>query len=427
MLSSLMVALVDCNSFFCSVEKVFHPGLKGKPVCVLSSNDGCIVALTPEAKALGLRRGEPIFRKRDIVEREGVVVFSSNMYLYAAMSRRIVSILRKSIERVENYSIDESFCYLDGYERLYDIEQLMRDVADRILLWTDIPVSVGVAPTKTLAKMGSKYAKQYKGYRNVCMIDTDEKRRKALALFDLADVWGVGRRTFDKLTDLGIRTPLEFADKSEHWVRTHFTKPTVQTWMELNGHPCIDTTEHLSHQTICTSRSFGSMVGDLSSLKASVATFAASCANKLRAQQSLCSEVMVFVSSNPFREDLEQYHAALSYTFAVPTCDTIEITEAALMLAEVLWKRGVQYKKSGVVLNRITPVQGSQGELFDPIPNRTARTELMQTIDSLNQRYGVRTVHLGVEGPEQQPWKVKSEHRSPNYLTDIRDILTVKC
>ena len=427
MLSSLMVALVDCNSFFCSVEKVFHPGLKGKPVCVLSSNDGCIVALTPEAKALGLRRGEPIFRKRDIVEREGVVVFSSNMYLYAAMSRRIVSILRKSIERVENYSIDESFCYLDGYERLYDIEQLMRDVADRILLWTDIPVSVGVAPTKTLAKMGSKYAKQYKGYRNVCMIDTDEKRRKALALFDLADVWGVGRRTFDKLTDLGIRTPLEFADKSEHWVRTHFTKPTVQTWMELNGHPCIDTTEHLSHQTICTSRSFGSMVGDLSSLKASVATFAASCANKLRAQQSLCSEVMVFVSSNPFREDLEQYHVALSFTFAVPTCDTIEITEAALMLAEVLWKRGVQYKKSGVVLNRITPVQGSQGELFDPIPNRTARTELMQTIDSLNQRYGVRTVHLGVEGPEQQPWKVKSEHRSPNYLTDIRDILTVKC
>lgn len=422
-----MVALVDCNSFFCSVEKVFHPGLKGKPVCVLSSNDGCIVALTPEAKALGLRRGEPIFRKNDVVEREGVVVFSSNMYLYAAMSRRIVSILRNSIDRVENYSIDESFCYLDGYERLYNIEKLMRDVANRILLWTDIPVSVGVAPTKTLAKMGSKYAKQFKGYRNVCMIDTDEKRRKALALFDLADVWGIGRQTFDKLTDLGIRTPLEFADKSERWVRTHFAKPTVQTWMELNGHPCIDTTEHLSHQSICTSRSFGSMVSDVASLKASVATFSASCANKLRAQQSLCGEVMVFLSSNRFREDLEQYHGALTYTFAVPTCDTIEITEAALMLVEVLWKRGVQYKKSGVVLNRITPIQGSQGELFDPLPNRSARTELMRTIDSLNQRYGVRTVHLSVEGPDKQPWKVKSERRSPNYLTDIRDILTVKC
>lgn len=422
-----MIALVDCNSFFCSVEKVFHPGLQGKPVCVLSSNDGCIVALTPEAKALGLQRGEPIFRVRDIVEREGVAVFSGNMYLYAAMSRRIVSILRHSIDRVENYSIDESFCYLDGYERLYDLETLMRTVADRIRLWTDIPVSVGVAPTKTLAKMGSKYAKQYKGYRSVCMIDTDEKRRKALSLFDLSDVWGVGRRTFDKLTSLGVHTPLAFADKSEHWVRTHFTKPTVQTWMELNGQPCIDTTEHITHQSICTSRSFGSMVSDLSSLKASVATFAASCANKLRAQQSLCGEVTVFVGSNPFRDDLEQYHAALTYTFAVPTCDTLEITEAVLMLAEVLWRKGVQYKRSGVVLNRIVPSHGVQGELFDPLPNRPARAELMQTIDKLNQRYGVRTVHLSVEGPEKQPWKVKSDFRTPNCLTDIRDLLTVKC
>lgn len=422
-----MIALVDCNSFFCSVEKVFHPGLQGKPVCVLSSNDGCIVALTPEAKALGLQRGEPIFRVRDIVEREGVAVFSGNMYLYAAMSRRIVSILRHSIDRVENYSIDESFCYLDGYERLYDLETLMRTVADRIRLWTDIPVSVGVAPTKTLAKMGSKYAKQYKGYRSVCMIDTDEKRRKALSLFDLSDVWGVGRRTFDKLTSLGVHTPLAFADKSEYWVRTHFTKPTVQTWMELNGQPCIDTTEHITHQSICTSRSFGSMVSDLSSLKASVATFAASCANKLRAQQSLCGEVTVFVGSNPFRDDLEQYHAALTYTFAVPTCDTLEITEAVLMLAEVLWRKGVQYKRSGVVLNRIVPSHGVQGELFDPLPNRPARAELMQTIDKLNQRYGVRTVHLSVEGPEKQPWKVKSDFRTPNCLTDIRDLLTVKC
>ena len=422
-----MVALVDCNSFFCSVEKVFHPGLRGKPVCVLSSNDGCIVALTPEAKAVGLHRGEPIFRVRDIVEREGVVVFSSNMYLYAAMSRRIVSILRQSIDRVENYSIDESFCYLDGYDRLYDIEGLMRDVADRILLWTDIPVSVGVAPTKTLAKMGSKFAKQYKGYRNVCMMDTDEKRRRALALFDLADVWGVGRRTYERLTALGIRTPLEFADKSEHWVRTHFAKPGVQTWMELNGQPCIDTTEILRRQTICTSRSFGSMVGDLPSLKASVATFAASCANKLRAQQSLCGEVMVFVSSNPFRSDLDQYQAALAYTFAVPTADTIEITDAALLLTELLWRRGIQYKKSGVVLNRIVPSYGAQGELFDPLPNRRERTELMHTIDALNQRYGLRTVHLSVEGPDQQPWKVKSEKRSPNCLTDIRELLTVRC
>ena len=224
-----MIALVDCNSFFCSVEKVFHPGLKGKPVCVLSNNDGCIVALTPEAKALGLHRGDPIFKVKSVVEANHVTVFSTNMQLYAAMSKRVTSILRKSVARVENYSIDEIFCYLDGYEKYFDLTEFMRNVADRIQLWTDIPVSVGIAPSKTLAKMGSKFAKQYKGYRSVCMIDTEEKRRKALALFDLADVWGIGRQTLKKLNYFGVTTPLEFADKSETWVKSHFSKPGYQT------------------------------------------------------------------------------------------------------------------------------------------------------------------------------------------------------
>lgn len=185
-----MVALVDCNSFFCSVEKVFNPGLSGKPVCVLSNNDGCIVALTPEAKKVGLHRGDPIFKVKDIVNHYGVQVFSGNMYLYAAMSKRVTNILRQSVMHVENYSIDESFCYLDGYERHYDLTDYMRGVAKKIKLWTDIPVSVGIAPTKTLAKMGSKFAKKYKGYDGVCLIDTDDKRRKALQLFELSDVWG---------------------------------------------------------------------------------------------------------------------------------------------------------------------------------------------------------------------------------------------
>src|SRR5574344_723825 len=221
-----MIALVDCNSFFCSVEKVFHPGLNGKPVCVLSSNDGCIVALTPEAKALGLRRGDPVFKKRDIVDYYHVTLFSTNMYLYAAMSRRVTNILRASVSRVDNYSIDESFCYLDGYDQYYNLEDYMRSVAQKIRLWTDIPVSVGVAPTKTLAKMGSKLAKKYQGYRSVCMIDTDEKRRKALSLFPLSDVWGIGRQILMKLNYYGVSTPLELAEKKESWVRSHFTLPT---------------------------------------------------------------------------------------------------------------------------------------------------------------------------------------------------------
>ncbi len=197
-----MIALVDCNSFFCSVEKVFHPGLNGKPVCVLSCNDGCIVALTPEAKALGLRRGDPIFKKKDIVQHYGVKLFSTNMYLYAAMSKRVNNILRSAVPHSEVYSIDESFLYLDGLEKYHDLEDYMRGVVEKVRLYTDIPVSVGIAHTKTLAKIGSKFAKQYKGYHSVCMIDNEEKRRKALALFDLSDVWGIGKQTLAKLNYL---------------------------------------------------------------------------------------------------------------------------------------------------------------------------------------------------------------------------------
>ena len=420
-----MIALVDCNSFFCSVEKVFHPGLEGKPVCVLSNNDGCIVALTPECKALGLRRGDPIFKVKEIVESNQVTVFSTNMQLYAAMSKRVVRILRQSIAHVENYSIDESFCYLEGYERYYNLEELMRNTAQRIKLCTDIPVSVGIAPTKTLAKMGSKFAKKYKGYRGVCMIDTDEKRRKALDLFDLSDIWGIGKHTFEKLNYLGVRSPLEFADRSESWVKSHFHKPGYQTWLELNGIPCVDTTEIVRNQTICTSRSFGHMVSDLPSLKSSVATFASSCANKLRGQSAGAKSVTVYLLSNRFREDLAQYNNAGTWTFVTPTSDTMEITRAALKVLEQIYCPGIWYKKSGVIVSDIIDVAQIQQDLFDPIPNRKERSNLMNTIDRLNHSFGLKSIQLAVEGEKKQSWKVKCEHRSQNYLTNINEILTI--
>lgn len=421
-----MIALVDCNSFFCSVEKVFHPGLRGKPVCVLSNNDGCIVALTPEAKALGLHRGDPIFKVQQIVQQHGVRVFSGNMYLYAAMSQRITNILRQSVQHVDNYSIDESFCYLDDSDSHSAPTDYMRRVAQKIKLWTDIPVSVGIAPSKTLAKMGSKFAKQYKGYNGVCLIDTDEKRRKALQLFSLSDVWGIGRQTLQTLLYHGIHTPLEFANKSEQWVQSHFHKPGVQTWLELNGVSCIDTTEMRRSQTICTSRSFGQMVSDLPSLQASVATFASSCANKLRAQSSLARTVTVFLCSNRFRLDLPQYDNSATVSLPIPTADTMEITTAALRILNEIYQQGIQYKKSGVILSDITASHPMQFDLFDPIQNRVQRTVLMKSIDQLNQRYGLKTIQLAVEGERQQAWKVKSEYRSPNYLTDLNEILTIK-
>ena len=421
-----MFALVDCNSFFCSVEKVFHPGLDGRPVCVLSSNDGCIVALTPEAKAVGLHRGDPIFKMKDIVEKHQVILFSTNMPLYAAMSRRVTSILRLSVHHVENYSIDESFCDLQSFGEHFDLTKLMREVRQRIKLWTDIPVSIGIAPSKTLAKMGSKFAKQYQGYRGVCMIDTEEKRRKALEIFALSDVWGIGRRTLEVLNYYGVHTPLQFADKKESWVRAHFHQPGVQTWMELNGIPCIDTSEVIRNQNICTSRSFGDMVSDLPSLKASVASFASSCANKLRGQQSLCQSVTVFVSSNSFRTDLPQYGNAATVLLATPTSATLEINKAAMQCLESVYLPGIMYKKSGVLLGKISPAYPAQMELFNSPVRRMRRENLMHALDDINQRYGAKTLHLAVEDCGHQPWHVKCEHRSPNYLTDINEILTIR-
>ena len=420
-----MIALADCNSFFASVERALHPGLKGKPVCVLSSNDGNIVALTTEAKALGLRRGDPYFKVKDLMEKNGVAVFSGNLMLYAAMSKRVQSIMRRTVAHTECYSIDEQFLYLDGYEKHFDLVEMMREMVNQIALWTDIPVSVGIAGTKTLAKIASKFAKQYKGYEGVCLIDTDAKRRKALSMFDLADVWGIGPRTFAKLNFLGVTTPLQLADKPGEWVRRHFHKPGYQTWLELNGHPCIDTSDILQRQTITTSRSFGKMISTKEDLKASMASFAASCCSTLRGQDSAAGCVSVFACSNRFREDLPQYWNIATEKLSVPSADTLEITAAAMELVERIYRPGILFKKSGVILSNIVP-GCCHHILFDPVEKREARIELSRTMDKLNQRYGLTALSLAITGRPDSSWKVRKDFPTPNYLTDIDQIMTVQ-
>ena len=419
-----MIALADCNTFFASVERVFHAGLRGKPVCVLSSNDGNIVALTSEAKALGIRRGAPFFQVKDVIEKNNVAVFSGNLMLYDAMSKRVQSIMRKTVERTESYSIDEQFLYLDGYEKNYNLVKLMRGMVRQIALWTDIPVSVGIARTKTLAKVASKFAKKYRGYESVCMIDTEEKRRKALSMFELADIWGIGPRSFAKLQALGITTPLQFADKPGDWVLRQFHRPGYQTWLELNGHPCIDTSEIIRRQTISTSRSFGKMISDAEQLRASVATFAASCCNTLRAQESAAGSVSVFACSNRFREDLEQYSNIATMRLDSPSSDTLEITEAAIRLADRIYRPGIQFKKSGVILSDIIPGL-THHILFDPISKRDERAELSTAIDRMNRKYGLKAVSLAVAGYGNADWKNRKDRLTPNYLTDIDQIMTV--
>lgn len=419
-----MIALADCNTFFASVERVFHAGLKGKPVCVLSSNDGNIVALTAEAKALGIKRGAPFFQVKDIITKNNVAVFSGNLMLYDAMSKRVQSIMRKTVEHTESYSIDEQFLYLDGYGKNYDLVKLMRKMVRQIALWTDIPVSVGIARTKTLAKVASKFAKKYRGYDSVCIIDSEDKRRKALSLFELADIWGIGPRSFAKLQALGIATPLQFADRPGDWVLRHFHKPGYQTWMELNGRPCIETGEIIRRQTITTSRSFGKMISTPEQLRASVATFAASCCNTLRAQESAAGSVSVFACSNRFREDLPQYSNIATMQLDSPSSDTIEITEAAVSLADRIYRPGIQFKKSGVILSGIVPGL-THNILFDPVPKRNERAELSTAIDRMNHKYGLKTVNLAVAGYGDTDWKNRKEHLTPNYLTDIAQIMTV--
>ena len=420
-----MIALADCNTFFASVERALHPGLKGKPVCVLSSNDGNRVAMTTEAKALGLRRGDPFFKVKDIIERNGVAVFSGNLMLYAAMSKRVQSIMQRTVEHTECYSIDEQFLYLDSYEKHFDLVELMRGMVNQIALWTDIPVSVGIAKTKTLAKIASKFAKQYKGYGGVCMIDTDGKRRKALSMFELSDVWGIGPGTFARLNALGVDTPLQLADKPREWVQRHFHKPGYQTWLELNGYPCIDTSEILRRQTITTSRSFGKMISSIEDLKASVASFASSCCSTLRGQDSAAGCVSVFACSNRFREDLPQYGNIATRKLPVPSSDTLEITAAAMELVEKIYREGVLFKKSGVILSDIVP-GCCHHILFDPVARREERVELSQTLDRMNHKYGLRTIGLAVAGSDREVWKNKKEHLTPNYLTDIDQIMTVR-
>ena len=419
-----MIALADCNTFFASVERALHPGLKGKPVCVLSSNDGNVIALTAEAKALGIKRGAPFFQVKGILEKNNVAVFSSNIMLYSAMSKRVQSIMRNTVAHTESYSIDEQFLYLDGYEKNYDLVELMRGMVRKIALYTDIPVSIGIARTKTLAKVASKFAKNFKGYRGVCMIDTEEKRRKALSMFDLADVWGIGPRTYAKLAALGVSTPMEFADKSGDWVQRFFHKPGYQTWLELNGHPCIDTSEIRQQQSITTSRSFGKMISSKEQLKSSVASFAASCCNTLRGQDSAAGCVNVFACSNRFREDLPQYGNIASATLSIPSADTLEITELAMKLVDEIYRPGILFKKSGVILSRIVP-GCVQPVLFDTMEKRDERLELSKTIDKMNHQYGVKTLWLASEGRENEEWRTKRDYLTPNYLTDIDHIMTV--
>lgn len=417
-----MFGIMDCNNFYASCERVFNPALNGRPVIVLSNNDGCVIARSNEAKALGIKMGVPAYQIKEAIHEHGIAVFSSNYTLYGDMSSRVMSILASLAPEIEIYSIDEAFINLDGIK---DLQLLGSDIVYKVARGTGIPVSLGIAPTKTLAKVANKFAKKYPAYNRVCIIDKEDKRIRALELTDVGDVWGIGHRQAVKLEKQGVKSAYDFTLLPGSWVRKNMTVVGERTWKELRGVSCIDMVSMPpTKKQICTSRSFGKMVDDYDTVAEAVATHASSCAWKLRQQQSYAMSLMVFIHTNSYREDLPQYWRNTIIKLPVPTADTLEIVHYALHGLKGIFIRGYQYKKAGVIIMEITS-GGVQSELFDNI-DRTKRARLMEAIDRINGGHNQSLVKLAVQG-SGRGWELKQEQLSRHFTTNLTEIITISC
>lgn len=445
-----MIALADCNNFYCSCERVFRPDLVGKPVVVLSNNDGCIIARSEEAKALGYKMGDPFYQMKEKLEAEGVAIFSSNYTLYGSLSNRVMSMLSHYSPQLDQYSIDESFFEVDKsiaaafFQKNQSSEKtdslLHRygaRISSDILRAVGIPISIGIAETKTLAKIGSKFAKKYKGYQGCCLIDTEERRHKALSLFPIEDVWGIGRQIARKLDYMGIRTAAQLADQKKSWVRCHFNITTVRTWKELNGENCISIEELPQKKSICTSRSFADEgISDKNVMEEAVANFAVRSTEKLRRQGSVCQGITVFAWTSRFNDHMPEYTIHDSLVLPIATDAQDEIVGAALTILRARYPKSVsdrpdrhdlsfRFKKAGVILWQISPSTPREQDLFDPI-NRERQKALMAAIDAINHKNGYGTIRQAIQGTDCR-FDLKREYMSKRFTTDISDILEVKC
>ncbi len=417
-----MIGLVDCNNFYASCERVFNPDLLGKPVVVLSNNDGCVVARSNEAKALGLKMGDPFFQVRELLEREGVAVFSSNYNLYGDMSRRVMMLLADLAPSITQYSIDECFVDLSGVENL---ESFGQNIVRTVGRGTGIPVTMGIAASKTLAKVASKFGKKYCGFHGVCIIDTEEKREKALRQFDIADVWGIGRRSVEKLHYYGIQTAWDLPQRSESWVQRRMTIKGVRTGRALRGAGCLASAELPQKKSICTSRSFPDKgIDNLAPLECAVANFAAACARKLREQHTCCQTITLFASTSRFRTDLPSHTIYCNIHLPVATDHSAEIVKATVETLRREYRKGVLYKKAGVIVWNLSDRSAVQGSLFDPV-DRARQARLNEAIDAINRKNGHNMIRVAIQG-EEKGWHMKNEYISKHYTTNIDDIIKVK-
>ncbi len=417
-----MFGLIDCNNFYASCQRVFEPHLIGKPVVILSNNDGCVIARSNEAKALGIPMGAPAFEYKKLFEDHNVHVYSSNYALYGDMSSRVMNILTTFSPEIEVYSIDEAFLKLKGFN-YFDLEQYGKTIQRTVTKGTGIPISVGFAPTKALAKVANKIAKKYpERTKSVYVIDTEEKRIKALKWTKIEDVWGIGRKHAKRLQAKNIINAYQFTQLSDDWVRKEMSVVGLRLKHELQGIPTLNMDTPKNKKMIATTRSFEKMYTKIEDISERVSTFTASCAEKLRRQNSHCNMIMVFVHTNYFRKDQPQYSRNIIIKTDFPTNSTIELNHYAQIGLKAIFREGYHYKKAGVIVMGLTPNNETQLSLFNT--SNPKHQPLMSVIDKMNKSYGKNKVKFATQSLGRQ-WKMKQEKLSKCYTTKINDVINI--
>lgn len=418
-----MFALVDCNSFYASCERLFRPDLRDKPVVVLSNNDGCVIARSVEAKALGIPMGAVAYQYKELFEANNVHVFSCNFALYGDLSNRVMNIISTYSPDVEVYSIDESFLKFNGFDR-YNLYDYCLEMKAKVNKWVGIPVCVGVAPTKALSKIANKIAKNYQERtKGVYVIDSDEKRIKALKWTKIEDVWGIGYRISQRLKAKNINNAYEFTLLPSEWVRKEFSIVGLRLQRELQGIPTLDLDEIKTKKAIATTRSFKNNISDFDELKERISTYAVIGAEKLREQKTSANLILVFIQTNRHRKELKQTYRQLVVKLPYPTNSSITISKYAKLALKNIYEKGYEYKKGGVIVMGLVPETDRQLNIF--CEENPKHVNLMKSIDQLNSKIGEKKIRLGSQSLGRT-WKMRQERLSPAYTTKLSDLIKVK-
>jgi len=412
------IALVDCNNFYVSCERVFNPKLEGKPIVVLSNNDGCAVARSNEVKALGVKMGQPWFQLKDLARQHGIIAFSSNYGLYADMSNRVMSILADFSPDQEVYSIDECFLDITGFQSR-DLTQYGQQIRSRIKQWTGLPVCVGVGASKTLAKLANHIAKKNVQFNGVCDLNamSAQEQNEWLGQIEVGEVWGIGRRLAPKLEDIGIATVLDLKRADTATLRSQFSLVMEKIIRELNGVVCVELEDmRAPKKQIISSRSFGIPVTELESLEQSITLYVSRAAEKLRRQQSYAGSIHIYIRTSPFNEAEPHYSNGMTIPLPEQTDDSMQLTRVALWGLRKIYRGGYRYQKAGVMLSEIVSKEGRQIDLFQLSARSSRSGRLMTVLDQINGLMGKQSLKLASEG-FRQPWKMKQGNKSPAYTT----------